>query len=240
MCKKILCAISICFAGAASADGQWTIGVLGGGATGVYVGEKDEAGFVPLLSYDTEKLHVGLDGLSYQVYDYGLGQVDVVLGYRGAPSFPTKNSLFDGLKRDDALELGISTQLDFGDIYLGLDTLTDITDAHGGTEADLTIGYVMAAGRFQLDAAVGARFRNDKLNQYLYGVSASESTSARSAFAAKNTTTGFANLTAAYAITENLAALAQISYEDIGNNRKSPLVAKSSSTGISLGMAWTF
>lgn len=240
MCKKILSAALICFAGAASAEGQWTIGLLASGATGVYVGEKDEAGFAPLLSYDTEKLHVGLDGVSYQVYDYGLGQIDVVLGYRGAPAFPDKNPLFDGLKREDAVELGISTQLEFGDAYVGLDTLTDVTNAHGGTEADITVGYVMAAGRFQLDAAVGARFRDDKLNQYLYGVSTDEATSDRSAFTAKNTTTGFASLTAAYAITENLTAVAQISYEDIGKNRDSPLVAKSSSTGIGLGMAWTF
>lgn len=240
MCKKILSAALICFASGASAEGQWTIGALGVGATGVYVDEKDEAGFAPILSYDTEKLHVGLDGLSYQVYDYGVGQIDVALGYRGAPAFPDKNPLFDGLKREDAVELGISTQLEFGDAYVGLDAFKDVSDTHEGIEADFTFGYVMAAGNFQLDAAVGARFRDNKLNQYLYGVSAAEATADRSAFTAEKTTTAFANLTVGYAITENITAMAQVSYEDIGKNHDSPLVAKSSSTGVGLGIAWTF
>lgn len=240
MNKKILSMALVCIAGNAAAEGQWTVGILGVGATGVYVDEDDAAGFAPLLSYDTEKFHIGLDGLSYQVYDYGLGQLDVVLGYRGAPAFPDDNPLFDGLKRDDAVELGISTQLEFGNAYLGLDTMTDVTDAHGGTEADLSVGYVVAAGNFQFDAAVGARFRDEKLNQYLYGVTPAEATADRAAFTAENTTTAFANMTVAYAISDNLTAMAQVSFEDIGDNQDSPLVDKSSSTGIGLGLAWSF
>ncbi len=240
MRKKIMSMALICIVSGASAEGDWTVGILGVGATGVYVGEDDAASFAPILSYDTEKFHIGLDGLSYQVYDYGLGQIDLVLGYRGAPAFPEKKALFDGLKREDAVELGISTQMEFGNAYVGLDTLTDVTNAHGGTEADISLGYVINAGGLQIDAAVGAKYRDDKLNQYLYGVSAAEATAGRSAFSAKNTTTAFANLTVAYPITDNLAAVAQIGYEDLGKNGDSPLVKKSSTTGIGIGVAWTF
>ncbi len=240
MLKNIMSMALLCIASSAAADGNWTVGVLGAGATGIYVGEDDAFGFVPILSYDTEKFHIGVDGLSYQIYDYGLGQIDVSLGYRQAPEFPDKEPLFDGLKREDTLELGIGTQLEFGDVYFGLNALADIADEHGGTEADITLGYVIVAGGFQIDAAVGATFRDKKLNQYLYGVSAAEATAGRSAFQAQDTTTAFANLTVAYAITDNITALAQIGYEDLGQNSDSPLVRKSSSNGFGVGLAWSF
>lgn len=240
MYKKLMSAALTCIASGASAEGQWTIGALAIGATEVYVGDGDTASFAPIISYDTEKLHIGFDGLTYQVYDYGLGQIDVAVAYRGAPAFPENNARFKGLKREDAVEIGLSTQLQFGDAYVGLDTLTDVTDAHGGTEADVTLGYEMNAGAFQFDAAIGARYRSAKLNQYLYGVTALEATANRSAFIAGDTTTAFANLTAAYPLTDSMTAVAQIGIEDIGKNFDSPLVSRSTATAVGLGVAWTF
>lgn len=152
MGKQVLSMVLAFTASTAVAEGQWTVGGGGIGATGIYVGEEDTASFAPILSYDTERLHIGLDGLSYQVFDYDLGQVDVALGYRGAPAFPD-GQLFEGLKREDAIEFGLSTQLDFGNAYVGIGALTDISDAHGGTEADLNIGYIMNVGKLQIGRA---------------------------------------------------------------------------------------
>ncbi|NSX55400.1 hypothetical protein [Parasulfitobacter algicola] len=81
MRKQMLSVVLVIMASAASAEGQWTVGGAGVAATGIYVGEEDTASFAPVISYDTERFHIGLDGLSYQVFDYGLGQVDVALGY---------------------------------------------------------------------------------------------------------------------------------------------------------------
>ncbi|MCK0122704.1 MipA/OmpV family protein [Loktanella sp. F6476L] len=240
MCKRLLALAFMCAGTSASADGPWTIGVFATGATDVYLGDDQEVGFAPIISYDTDRLHIGVDGLSYQFYDYGLGQLDVVLGYRGAPVFPDKNPRFAGLKRDDAVEAGISTQLAFGNAYVGLNTLTDITDAHGGTEADLTIGYTTLVGDVQFDASVGARYRTAKLNQFLYGVSDVEATTNRRAYTANDTTTAFADITIGYAVTDAIIAVAQIGYEDIGENIDSPLTSKSSALGVGLGLVWSF
>lgn len=227
-------------AGTACAEGLWTIGGAGLGATGIYVGEKDTASFAPVISFDTEKFHIGLDGLSYQIFDYGLGQIDVALGYRGAPAFPDKGPLFEGLVRDDAVELGLSTQLDFGNAYLGIGALTDISDAHGGTEADLNIGYIVHVGNLQVDGALGVRYRDAALNQYLFGVSDEEASAIRPAYTAEETTTAFANVTIAYPITDAITVVGQIEYEDLGDNQDSPLVEKDSSKSIGLGLIWTF
>lgn len=240
MCKKLLSLALICFANTAVAQGNWTIGVLAVDATDVYTGGQDAPSFAPIISYDTEKLHIGFDGVSYQVYDYGFGQIDVGVAYRAAPGFPDKSALFNGLKRKDAVELAVGTQLEFGNLYVGLDALTDVTGVHKGTEADATIGYVMQAGQFQIDAAIGARYRTAELNQYLFGVAPGEVTDARSAFKADATTTGFANLTIGYPITDSVTAVAQFSIEETGKNKDSPLVSRSSAVGVGLGVAWTF
>lgn len=240
MRNKMLSLVLAFTANTASAEGQWTVGGAGIGATGIYVGEEDTAGFAPIISYETEKFYIGLDGLSYQVFDYGLGQVDVALGYRGAPAFPDMDPLFDGLKRDDAVELGVSTNLDFGNAYVGINALADISDAHGGKEADFNVGYVLNVGNLQVDTAVGARYRDAALNQYLFGVTEAEATAIRPAYAAKDTTTAFANVTVAYPITDTLSAVGQIGYEGLGDNQDSPLVEKASSTSIGLGVIWSF
>lgn len=208
------------------ADGVWTIGVLGAVSTSEYAGEKTSFGGVPILSYDTDRLHVGFDGLSYRAIEYGPASLSVLLGYRLAPDFP-KGALFNGLKkRDFAVEAGLGGQLEFGDAYFGVEFMQDISGAHQGFEAIADAGYVLSLGDVEVDASVGAKYRTAKLNQYLYGVRASEATAARRAFAADGAITGFAGLSVAYRVTDYITATAQIEYEDLGESADSPLVGR--------------
>lgn len=240
MTRTVWVAALIFCATGAYAEGTWTFGLIGGGTKGVYVGEDDYTyGAVPMLSYDTERLHIGLDGVSYEAFDYGIGTVSLSLGYRGAPDFPDKD-LFKGLKRDGAVEAGIGTMLNFGDAYLGLDVSKDITDAHKGTEATATIGYVLDAGAFQVDMAIGAKYRDAKLNQYLYGVTAAEATSVRAAYTAEKTTTGFASLTVGYPITDSVTLIGSVDYEDLGKSADSPLVKEQHPVSFGLGAIMRF
>ncbi|WP_342076917.1 MipA/OmpV family protein [Yoonia sp. SS1-5] len=240
MFKKLLTGTVICIGTGAYADGEWTVGILGVGTTGTYVGEDDTVGVAPFLTYETDRLSVGLDGVSYNVLEYQQGTVGLALGYRGGPDFPNKDPLFDGLKRDDAVEAGITAQLDFGNAYVSLHTMTDVSDTHGGTEANVVVGYAIAPGSFVVSAEVGARFRDKDLNQYLYGVSATEATAARSAYAADQTTTAFANLAVVYPVTQTISAVGIVEYEDLGSNADSPLVDKSDVVGVGLGLIMSF
>ncbi len=240
MTKTIWTAALICLATGAQAEGQWTLGILGGGSTGYYVGEKDQLGAVPFIAYDTEKFHIGLDGLSYQVLDFGIGQIDASLGYRAAPEFPGDDPLFDGLKRDSAIELGLSTRLDFGNAYLGLSADKDVSDVHDGVEANASVGYAVGLGSVGIDATVGAKFRDANLNQYLYGVSKAEQRPGRAAFAAGDTVTGFASITASYSLTRTVSVFGQADYESLGDNADSPLVDEDGVFGVKLGVLMQF
>lgn len=235
------CAMTLMFVGSsANAQGEWTLGVVGVGTTGTYVGEKDESAIAPILNYETGGLNINLDGVTYDVFDFDQGNLAVALRYRGAPAFPDDDPLFDGLDRDDAIEAGFESQMVFGDAYVSFAAQTDVSDVHGGTEASVALGYAVAPGAFIINAEVGTRYRTDNLNQYLYGVSASEATSNRPEFAADDTITPFASLTAIYPLTDNVAAIGLIEYEDLGNIKDSPLVDKTEVFGIGLGVVMTF
>lgn len=240
MFRQIFTSALICIGTGALADGEWTVGVLGVGGTGTYVNEGDEAGIAPILTYETENLSVSLDGISYDVLDFQQGSVSVALGYRGGPTFPDDDPLFDGLERDGAVEAGIAAQMDFGDAYLSLETMTDVSDTHDGTEVNVALGYAVAPGAFIVSAELGARFRDAKLNQFLYGVAADEVMAARASYSAEKTTTAFANMAVIYPITQSVSAVGVIEYEDLGSNTDSPIVDKSEVFGIGLGLVMTF
>jgi outer membrane protein len=240
MLKQFLATSLVCISAGAHAEGAWNVGVLAFGTTGTYIGEDNEAGLAPVLSYETENLYIGLDGLSYKVLDFESGQISVALGYRDGPGFPDDDPLFDGLEREAAVELGINSVFEFGSAFVAINSMTDISDAHGGSAADFSLGYVMAPGAFQVSAALGARVQDAKLNQYLYGVTAAEATSDRSAFTADRTTTAFASMTVAYPLSGTVTAIGAVDYEDLGDNANSPLVDKSDVIGVGFGLVMTF
>jgi len=213
---------------------------MGVGSTGEYTGEETTVGIAPLLSYDTERLHVGLDGIHFDVLEFQQGHVAVALRYRGAPAFPQDTPLFEGLEREGTVEVGIRLEWEFGNAYMSIDGMTDVMDTHGGTEANVALGYTVALGAFVIGSEVGARFRDAKLNQFLYGVLPAEANSIRPEYAAKVTTTAFAGINARYPITHNISTVGLIEYEDLGSNTRSPLVDKTEVINLGLGLAMSF
>lgn len=239
--KNLILAVSmtgIC-ATAATAEGVWIAGAGVNASQSPYVGDKDEASLFPYLAYETDRLHVGVDGLSYTVLDNGGLSLDVTLDPRFAPDFPG-TELFDGLKRDDALELGFNATYHFGAAYAGLSFAHDVTDAHEGYEGAASVGYELELGQLGINAAAGVKFRDANLNNYLFGVSDDEATATRAAFDVGDTTTAFASLTAIYPLSDTMFLLGEISVEDLGDAAKSPLVDEERLADITLAVGFQF
>jgi len=111
---------------------------------------------------------------------------------------------------------------------------------HKGHEASAFAGVTFETGALEIEAGIGARHRSESLNQYLFGVSSTEVNASRAAFSAEKSTTGYASLTGIYALDSDMALVGDISFEDIGKMDASPLVNKSSSTSIALGLIFQF
>ena len=226
-------------ASSAAAEGDWIVGLIVQGDSQIYEGGTDDAILLPYLAYETDRLHIGLDGISYQALDYGDLAVDVTLNARFGPDFPD-TTLFEGLDRDTAFELGFDAQYNFGAAYVGLALAGDISGAHDGYEGQASLGYAFETGALALDVSAGVILRDANLNAYLYGVSAAEATATRAAFDLGDTTNGFASVSAAFALSDQAYLIAEVSYEDLGDARNSPLVSKSESTEISIGIGFQF
>ena len=224
----------------AHADGVWTLGLFASVEDGLYANSKDEAEVMPYFAYDTERFHFGLDGIAYHAVVTDAATLSFLLSPRMEPNYP-KGPVFAGLKRDAAVELGFDGQYNFGSVYIGASGLFDISDTHNGYELSTKLGYGFESGAFSLDANVGVRHRSKELNQYLFGVSPAEATAARAAFQAGKTTTAIANISAAYALSDQLSLISDISVEEIGNTRNSPLANNiKSNTSLAVGMVFKF
>lgn len=236
--------LSVCLAAfgtASAADGTWTFGAVVDGQTGYYVGQKDSAELQPYLSYETETFEVSLhDGFAYHLMnDEELVQVSLLLTPRWEVDFGD-DPLFAGLERDTAIEAGIGARFEAGWMFVEAEALTDVSGVHDGYEASAMIGVQQSYGDFSFEAGIGAVHRSDALNAHLFGVSAAEATATRSAYAPEESTTGMASLTAAYALNDSAAFVAEATYEDLGNMINSPLVETGETTSVTLGMVFQY
>lgn len=168
-----------------SGDKDWSLTVGAGvfGATSLYKGDDNDIGAFPYLSLTWGRLTVSLlDGVEYTLVDTDTYTFGVNLGVRGSPDYP-KGALFDGLKRDDAFEIGFDATADFGEFYAAADVSADVSSEHDGYEIGLDVGKEFQVGEVTVDLSLGARYQDSKLSQYEYGVAQSEVTAARSRYA---------------------------------------------------------
>ena len=227
------------------AEGAWTLGAIIVGETGYYVGQKDEVALVPYISFETERFEFSLhDGVAYHAFqgdgpNGSAARLSFVLTPRWEPDF-SDDPVFDGLDRDTAFEVGMRGAYARGLFFAEAEALADVSDTHNGYEASAAVGLQYEAGAFRLEGGVGARYRSGDLNQHLFGVSASEAGATRAAFTPGDSTTGFASVTAAYALNDNVALVGDITFEDFGNMQASPLVGKGSTTSLALGLIYQF
>ena len=249
MRKHTPSAIALCAAmttgSTATAEGTWILGAAVFGETGVYVGQSDDVSLVPYIAYETERFEISiLDGLSYHVIARdGPGdsstELSFVLAPRYAPDFGD-GALFDGLDRDTAIEAGLDGRYETGAFFVDARVVGDVSNTHKGYEASAFAGVQYDVGAFTFESGIGAKYRSSDLNQYLFGVSAADATASRAAFSPGNSTTGFASFSAAYALSDSVAVVGDITFEDLGNATRSPLVDRSSNTSVALGLIYQF
>jgi len=223
----------------AFAEGDWIVGLLVDGNQSPYVGGKDSADLLPYIAYDTDRLHIGIDEISYELIDTGNIELSVMLDPRFASDLPN-TALFDGLTRKDAFEAGFSASYNFGAASANLSLQHDVSGVHDGFAGELSFGYETQLGPVELDLNAGVKLRDANLNNYLYGVSASEVTADRAAFEMDNTINAFAEVTALVPISGNAFLLGEVTYTDLGEATNSPLVDRDNKTDVTIGLLFQF
>jgi outer membrane protein len=221
------------------AEGNWIIGILADGSQSPFVGGEDDAQLLPYLAYETDRLHIGIDEISYALIDTQNLELSVMLDPRYASDLPD-TVLFDGLTRDDAFEAGISASYSFGAASANLSLQHDVSGVHNGLAGAFSLSYEVELGSIELDLNAGVKLQDADLNNYLYGVSAADVTADRAAFEMDNTINAFAEVTALMPISENAFLLGEVTYTDLGKAADSPLVDRDQKTDVTLGLLFQF
>ncbi|MDP2698381.1 MipA/OmpV family protein [Thalassospira sp.] len=189
-------------------DGEWQLGAVGTWSSDPYKGSnEDDINPWPMISFDSERLHVGLDGISAALWKNEFASVAVIGALRMEPFESGDSPYLSGLYgRDMAWEAGFAGDMRVWRGTLGLRYLTDVNDAHDGHEIDMTYELPMEAGPFQFGLGGGVMWRSDNLNDYYVGVRSSEARGDRPAYAPDGAFIPHVDLTVSYPFTQNIIA----------------------------------
>ncbi|MFD2176558.1 MipA/OmpV family protein [Veronia pacifica] len=143
-----------------------------------------------------------------------------------------------GIKERDASgELGVT----FGTVGARITLLHDVTSQHDGYELQLYLAraFELPIDGLSISPFVGADFRDKKLSNHLYGISAAEAAaSGLKAFTESNTRSFKTGITGLYEVFPNWNILGKVklNYHDT----ESPLVRQRFGIATSLGVVYSF
>ncbi|MFS4583612.1 MipA/OmpV family protein [Phaeobacter sp. C3_T13_0] len=222
-------------------NGQFTLGLGAFASSNLYKGENTDAGALPFLSYDSDRLHLGWGGAAYHFVNNEDLQVSVRVAAGDKPDFPENKPLFAGLKRSTPIEAGFDITYRFDGFYVAGSAMMDVSSEHKGYHAEAKFGTEFALGQLGIDIGAGARMRDGKLNNFLYGVSASEANAQRVAYDVGSTTEPFVDMTVVYPISDKVSVLGVLDYQLIDKKvHNSPLTNNKDRYSVGLGLVYSF
>ena len=197
---------------AAQDQSGFSLGVGAGIGSGIYVGESNQSRFLPLVRYESDGFSVSIpEGLRVTIADTGPLRFSAVVSPRLSEIEQSESSELDGLDRETTLDGGLQARYQFesrGSLTFRL--VTELTDEHNGSEATLTFAQPFPVGSVPVVARAGVIWQSEDLGDYLYGVSSSEATVDRAAYALDDTFTPFVGLGTSIPVSDNVRVVGNL------------------------------
>jgi outer membrane scaffolding protein for murein synthesis (MipA/OmpV family) len=189
--------------------GDWQVGAFGQVSNNPYRGaDSVEAGALPVLAYDAERLHIGLDGIDAKLWENDFASVSLLGGLRMEPFDSGDSTYLNGLKdRDMAFEAGLGGSLRLWRGELRANYLTDVNDAHGGHEVD--VGYYLPTNydKIRFSFGGGVTWQSEELVDHNVGVRRNEIRSDRGFYAPDAAYIPHLDFSITYPVTEQFAVV---------------------------------
>jgi outer membrane protein len=128
-------------------NGTFTVGVGAFYSSSTYKSDKAEVSPFPFVAYDSDRLHLGFDGISYKLIN------------RDVLKFSIKVPLFSGLKRGTPIEAGFDGVYQFDTFYVSGGALVDVSSEHDGYQAHAKVGTEFTLGSLGVDIGGGVNGR---------------------------------------------------------------------------------
>lgn len=198
---------------------------------------------LPLYLYEGERLFLHANRVGVKLLNSGEQRLDLLVERRleGFPTTRVPTSLAGMATRDSGLDVGLSYRYRQPWGSLQAELLHDAGNASKGTEFRLGYTHEWRSGPWALRPSLTVAVRDAKLNNYYYGVQASEATPDRPAYAPGagiNTTAG---LYGSYDLSQRWRLLGGVSATVLDSKVKnSPIVQKSVLPGVYVGAVYDF
>jgi len=112
----------------------------------------------------------------------------------------------------------------------------DVTNAHRGFEVSSQVSYQPQF--LPVEFGIGARFRDKRLKQYLFGIDPADTTQEQLEFSAQSELTTFVTGMLALPLSEHLISYGKFVYEELGSLSDSPLVPDDGVSELTLGVVY--
>jgi outer membrane protein len=198
---------------------------------------------VPLYLYEGKRVFLEAYRFGLKFSDTPASRFDLFLGYRfeGFPYNHIPASLAGMANRGPGVDLGLSYQQrrPWGTLFA--EALHDVAGGSSGTEVRAGYRYDWSAGRLQLQPHFALAARDARLNDFYYGVRASEATATRPAYEPGSGVNVELGLSAVYRLSERWRLIGGVSAKRFSSGvRASPIVEDRTQLAGLLGLAYDF
>jgi outer membrane scaffolding protein for murein synthesis (MipA/OmpV family) len=221
---------------------SWGLGVGVGVERKPYRDFDNKTRLLPLLTYESK--WISLSGLSADLKLPSAGPVSFRLRARySMEGYEASDSPFlAGMdERKDGIWLGGAAIWRNDVANLSAELLGDASGNSKGTKLKLTVDRRFQAGSFDITPRLSATRLDDKYVSYYYGVNAAEVRAGRPFYQGSSAVNLEAGLRVGYAIAPRQSVFVDLSTTQLGSSIKdSPLVDKSSQSGVRVGYLYRF
>jgi len=208
-----------------------------------YKGAGVSQDLVPLYLYEGDRFFLHPNRAGLKLSDDRTHRVDLFLDFRfeGFPAGRTPASLAGMQARESTTDIGVSYAYRAPWGNLKAEFVRDAFNVSKGEELRFGYSYDWNSGRWHLRPAITVMQRSARLNNYYYGVRASEATASRPEYMPGAGTDGWLGMYGYYEISRGWRALGGlgVSLRD-SRVRNSPIVRDANQPALFLGAAYDF
>lgn len=223
--------------------GRFQLGAVGNVESSPYRGADNyDLGGLPWIAFDSERLHVGIDGIKAKIVQGNWGSVSILGNVRMKPFDDDDSPYLRGLHdRDWAFETGVAYDREIGPGEAHIEYLHDVSGEHEGQQADATYKIPFQTGRFHYDVGGGVMWRDSDLNNYYVGVEPGEARADRAAYSADSAFLPHLDASVAYQLTQQMIVRANASATFLPDEYKdSSIIEDDVIYGVGLGLVYQF
>jgi len=187
---------------------KWIVSGYAVSLNNIYEGEEDMTLVLPNVEYRGERFFIKDGEFGARLYSPGDFSMGVML--TGRASFLNDNKEYkDNTQLAGLQEREVSAEAGMYFIHnsnlgqLKVKLLDEVSDKHNGQRADVNYVFDLSHKGWRINPSIGATWESKDMNNYYYGVSASEANAQRAQYTAKASTSVKTAINARYAMNDN-------------------------------------